>query len=165
MLIKKWAVLLLSFSILFLGISSVDASNGDSRLGIFVKSEVLKKHLGKFYYRNPKVECWLDGEIIYKGSLKKGDMNARIFNELISPGDHVLKFKWKARVRGDEAARVKLGGRRVVDWVHIPEEGFAEYTFNIKPVQTKVVEIKVSREFGILKNKGEVTFREGIWKE
>lgn len=161
----KFCLGIIGFIVIFLGVSLCDASKGDSRLGIFVKSDVLEKSLGKFYYKQSKVECWLDNKLVYKGALKKGDMNARIFNEQISPGEHVLKFRWKARVRGDEAARVKLGGRRVVDWVYIPDQEFAEYYFTTQAVQTKVIEITVSRKFGALENIGEVKFKIGVWNK
>ncbi len=161
----KFSIFLLSLTVLCVGVSGADASKGDSRLGIFVKSEASKGVLGKFYYKQPQVECWLDNKLVYKGALKKGDTNVRIFYEQIPPGEHDLKFRWKARVRGDEAARVKLGGRRVVDWVSIPDQEFAEYHFTTQAVKTKVIEIIVSRKFGMLKNTGEVKFKEGVWKE
>lgn len=161
----KLKILLLSLPILFLGGAISDASKGDSRLGIFVKSEATQGSLGKFYYKQPQVECWLDGQRVYKGAIKKGNGNARIFNKQIPPGEHSLKFRWKARVKGDESARVKLGGRRVVDWVYIPDQEFAEYHFTTQAVQTKVIEIIVSRKFGMWKNTGEVKFKEGIWED
>lgn len=162
---NKWKVFLLSFSILFFLVPQSNASSDDSRLGIFVKNEVTKGTIKKFYYKQIRVECWLDGQLVYDGAIKKGKLNVRIFYDQISPGKHSLKFRWKARIRGDEAARVKLGGRRVVDWVYVPQEEFAEYQFTTQAVETKVIEISVSREFGLLKNKEEIKFKEGIWKE
>lgn len=161
----RLVILLLTFS---MSISTTVFSNNiqeGSRLGIFVKSQAIKGELGKFYYKQPQVECWLDDKLIFQGAVKKGDENVRIYHELISPGKHQLRFQWKVRIRGDEAARVKLGGRRMVDWVYVPDQGFAEYDFNIQEAQTKAIQINVSRSFGLLENKGEVHFQEKMWKD
>lgn len=172
MIIKKrlkifsmFSFLLLALSLLFLTTAFSDDTEAGARLGIFVKSRAIKGELGKFYYKQPQVECWLDDKLIYQGPVRKGDENVRIFHELIFPGEHQLKFLWKVRIRGDEAARVKLGGRRIVDWIYVPEQGFAEYDFNIQMAQTKAIQISVFRTFELLENKGNVQFREKAWPQ
>lgn len=150
---------------LFSATAFSDDTKTDARLGIFVKSQAIKGKLGKFYYKQPQVECWLDDKLIYQGPVTKGDENVRIYHELVSSGKHQLRFQWKVRIRGDEAARVKLGGRRMVDWIYVPNEGFSEYKFNIQEAQTKAIQINVSRSFGLLENKGEVHFQEKMWKD
>lgn len=146
-------------------IASEGKKEGKARLGIFVKCKANENWFYDIYYKNSYVECWLDGQIVYKGPLRKKGGLTRIFHKIISPGSHKLKLSWRAQLKGKAPMRVKLGGRRLPDWISIPEDGFKEYTFYIKEGQTKAIHAIIWREFGLLLNKSGISIREGEYKE
>lgn len=128
-----------------------------ANVAVVVKIDAASEWWGDIYYKGSRLECWLDGEPVYQGPIKtKGD--SLIFNKEVSSGPHLLKMRWKAKARGAEAARVKLGGRETVGWINVPEQGFAEKEFEVRPGRRLIITARIKRRFGLRQNKSGIEF-------